>query len=352
MCLYLCHILQQIPKNPDYVSDVIGPFGVIRPPTVKISGSQTITKGDSATLQLDFTGNGPWKFGVVSNSNGNSVSSKAIITYKNPHYFKVAPTNPTAYRIDALSFWNSCGADSAEFTQSGMAFVDIAKIPTLADTMIDLSTKILAYPKSPNVGDTVYYRIMVANYGRKLASAILTKIALPKMVKFLSYETLGRQKFVSAVPQNDTLWQFYSLAANDSTVIIIKTKVIEKGLGIAETEIVAAEQPDLDSTPNNGNEFEDDFGRSCISVPITICKGELLELQVPSKYENPQWIRDGAIISNLRTIRIGTPGDYSFQATNFLASQDFCSLTVLMGECCPKNVCIPTITTRTRVTEK
>jgi len=84
--------------NVEYVASAA--FGLIRSPTATLSGDATINVGESATLNIAFTGSGPWTYAFT---NGN-----AGTTGVNPFSVVVLPTTTTTYALQSTS--NFCGA--------------------------------------------------------------------------------------------------------------------------------------------------------------------------------------------------------------------------------------------------
>ncbi|MCP9767901.1 hypothetical protein EGI22_08250 [Lacihabitans sp. LS3-19] len=86
-------------------------------PTANISGTQSITQGQSATLTITLTGAAPWSITVNGQVYNNITSS--------PHQLSVSPATTTTYSISTVS--NKCGNG----TFSGSATVSVC-IPATA----------------------------------------------------------------------------------------------------------------------------------------------------------------------------------------------------------------------------
>jgi hypothetical protein len=74
-------------------------FSVSPLPTASLSGATTITVGESAKLNLTFTGESPWTY-VLSNDQTATVTT-------NPAVITVSPTVTTAYTVKSIR--NACG---------------------------------------------------------------------------------------------------------------------------------------------------------------------------------------------------------------------------------------------------
>jgi Concanavalin A-like lectin/glucanases superfamily len=79
-------------------------------PTATLSGTQTITEGQTANLSVTLTGAGPWSIVM----NGNTYTANA-----SPFSIPVSPNRSTSYSISSLS--NSCGTG----TYNGTAVVTV-----------------------------------------------------------------------------------------------------------------------------------------------------------------------------------------------------------------------------------
>lgn len=84
-------------------------------PTATLSGSTTVSQGESASLTLSFTGDGPWKGSLSDGTVFSGMSNPLIVSLK--------PTKSMVYSINSVE--NSCGRGTA----SGQASVTVL-IPT------------------------------------------------------------------------------------------------------------------------------------------------------------------------------------------------------------------------------
>jgi hypothetical protein len=112
--------LRLVASSPS-VTSVLSPAFRVKPlPTVLLSGTQTIQEGQSATLTLSFTGEGPWSFKLSDGTTGQATTS--------PHTVKLTPTETDTYTVESVS--NACGTGNAQ----GEALVTVTPkpAPTLA----------------------------------------------------------------------------------------------------------------------------------------------------------------------------------------------------------------------------
>jgi Secretion system C-terminal sorting domain/Ig-like domain CHU_C associated/PKD-like domain len=117
-------IFTQTPGSFDYYVTQTGTNGcesprakitlVIQPlPTATISGDASITQGQSATLKLEFSGQGPWNYTLQGGFTGIATVGQ------NPATIVVSPLETTVYTVTRIS--NNCG----EGTPAGTATVNV-----------------------------------------------------------------------------------------------------------------------------------------------------------------------------------------------------------------------------------
>ncbi len=93
-------------------------------PTAQITGTQTICDGDPATLNVTFTGTGPWNYSYLAN--GNPVGPFNVAA--SPATINVSPNATTTYTLPpTISDANCTGTGTA-----GTATVTVTPLPTAA----------------------------------------------------------------------------------------------------------------------------------------------------------------------------------------------------------------------------
>ncbi|WP_234735970.1 T9SS type A sorting domain-containing protein [Tellurirhabdus bombi] len=102
-------------------------------PTATLTGTRDIYEGESAKLNIRFTGDGPWDFVYA-----DSVRSYPIQTTANPYEVTVTPARRTTYTITSVS--NNCGTG----TVSGTAIINV--LPVLGVEPNPLVQALNAYP--------------------------------------------------------------------------------------------------------------------------------------------------------------------------------------------------------------
>jgi uncharacterized repeat protein (TIGR01451 family) len=134
-------------------------------------------------------------------------------------------------------------------------------------TTVDLELTQTVDKATPQVGDSVVLSITIANKGAAAATGIKVKDLLSKEFSFVSAD--------QALYNSQTgIWDVANLAANGSTTLKVTAKINTSGVLKNTAEIVAADQTDIDSTPNNNKLGEDDMATTSIAAaPGATLKG-------------------------------------------------------------------------------
>jgi hypothetical protein len=97
-------------------------------PTAAISGTQTICAGNSANLNVNLTGTGPWDFTYT-----DGVTPVTINGVTSPYTLPVSPVSTTTYTLTSVSESGCTG------TTSGSAVVTVNSVPTATTSKADVS---------------------------------------------------------------------------------------------------------------------------------------------------------------------------------------------------------------------
>jgi uncharacterized repeat protein (TIGR01451 family) len=124
---------------------------------------------------------------------------------------------------------------------------------TLTPTVVDLSLTKTVNNTTPNVGQDVTFTVTVRNDGPNAATGVAVHDALPAGLTFKTY--------ASAAGNYDSatgVWSVGNLAVGGSATISIVATVTTTGIKTNTAQVSAADQVDIDSTPNNNVATEDD----------------------------------------------------------------------------------------------
>ncbi|QTD48525.1 isopeptide-forming domain-containing fimbrial protein [Sulfidibacter corallicola] len=118
---------------------------------------------------------------------------------------------------------------------------------------IDLSLTKTVDPADVDFGDEVTYTLVVANAGPDDATGVVVQDLLPDGLTFVSSST-GAGSYDAGTG----LWNLGSLAVGAQATLTIVAEVTGLGSLTNMAQVVAADQDDVDSTPDNGDADEDD----------------------------------------------------------------------------------------------
>lgn len=280
------------------------------------AGSFTVyVAGSIATI-----GNGPLPGNVsqtINNVQGGGQVTALRISTSGPHFIIVKDANGCASvaAVPAPSFKPCTG---------------------LYDLALDKSVS----TKSAKVGDIVTYTLKVWNEGDAKATNVTVKDTLNAGVAFVTYATA-----TGNYDPATNLWTIGDLAAGDTVTLEITVKIIARGVWFNTAEICSMTEKDIDSTPCNNAEDEDDIDRECITVPMELCPGEAIQVSVPNTYQDVKWYKDGGtqVVAAGNVFLASEPGTYTFTAAqNTCPALGCCPIIITEStNCCPPDLCIP-----------
>lgn len=241
------------------------------------------------------------------------------------------------------------GKDSVQYRvckQTSPSVCDVAwlRITVGAPTTIDLSLTKTASKSQPALQEVITYTLTVSNTGSANATGVEVTDWLPSGLQYQSSSG-------GTYNPNTGIWTIGAINAGTTRQLVIVAKVIAEGTWFNKAEISKADQPDVDSTPNNDNLSEDDIGVACIAIPVNICDGDTYQIGLPSGYTGIQWYKDGQPIAGATgaTLQVTSAGSYSFTAANAQCPiQGCCPAIFVNGDCCKPTACIPITITKTK----
>ncbi|WP_255573704.1 DUF11 domain-containing protein [Erythrobacter sp. SCSIO 43205] len=180
----------------------------------------------------------------------------------------------------------------------------------------DLSLTKTLVGSPPVQGGTAVWRLTATNASNSdfAADGVVVEDALPAGFNFGS--SSGDGSFNSANGQ----WTIGTLAPGESATLTISGSITASaGTNITNTaEIIASSVADPDSTPNNGNNSEDDFASSTFTVQSGRAPGVPPVLACPVGVSVFDWdaVTSWANGSTNNTYSFGSFGDVNFSLTN------------------------------------
>jgi hypothetical protein len=196
-----------------------------------------------------------------------------------------------------------------------------------AQPSIDLTLRSATVNPRVEIGNEGIITFTLENQGVGDATGVKVFVNIPYFPPFV--------RFVSAVGSKGTfdvnsgLWSIESLIGRETAILTMKYVPMEYGVWYAEAEVYTANQIDSDSTPNNKIDAEDDFTKSCFSIPIKVSSSTFGGRQIimnDPKITNIVWRKDGQVIAgqSSNTLQITSIGSYSFDSPTFQCPTQGC----------------------------
>ncbi|GHB58636.1 hypothetical protein GCM10007390_10160 [Persicitalea jodogahamensis] len=203
------------------------------------------------------------------------------------------------------------------------------------------------------LGETVNYTIRVWNEGQGNATGVEVTDSLNAGVQYISHATAaGDYDPVTKI------WTIDILNVGDTVTLTVAVKVVAQGVWFNTAEITKMNEEDVDSTPGDGENGEDDIDRECFTVPVQVCRGQgtAVELAVPDEYTGVVWFRK---TQNGQPVQVAQGntfiatetelGSYEYTFTSSSGScpaEGCCPTIIVVEDCCPVDVCVPFVITK------
>lgn len=134
---------------------------------------------------------------------------------------------------------------------------------SLVPQLVDLALTKMVNDDTPNVGDIVEFTLELTNQGPSTATGVVVQDQLPDGL--VAYEVIPSQGVYNPVLG---LWQVGEIPVGSRPRLEIDARVTTAEPLVNQAEIFRCHQPDLDSTPNNGVETEDDYSEVALTPQI------------------------------------------------------------------------------------
>jgi len=198
-------------------------------------------------LGLFNNGSGLWAIGNLAN--GASVTLNITATVDDGTLGETITNTTSAVIADQSDPDITNNVGNATIVPT--AFIDLS----LTKTVLNNET-------SPLVGDQITFEIRVDNEGPTEATGVQATDVLPSGYDFKFYSSsIGTYNPVTG------LWNIGTLEIGNTAVLLVHVTVLEEGEYLNCAEITDANEKDVDSTPNNGDEDEDDYD-CAVTIPV------------------------------------------------------------------------------------
>lgn len=189
---------------------------------------------------------GLWTLDILESSESETLQINAIV-------------NPTGDYTNIAEVSNSDTPDPDSTPNNGVPTEDDYGTATTTPILqsSDLSLVKTVNNATPLVGSLVTFEVVITNNGPQDNFGVQVRDVLPSGYAFTGF-TVSTGTFDTATG----IWTVGNLVTGDSETLQIVAKVNPSGDYLNKAEVIAANLPDPDSTPNNGVTTEDDYAEA------------------------------------------------------------------------------------------
>ena len=235
-----------------------------------------------------------------------------------------------------------------------LAAISTTRVPATINAQdctkeVDLALKKYINKKIVQIGDELTYTVKVFNQSNTAATGVEVTDSIATTVQFVTGSFVPNRGSAT-ISGNVIKWVIGGIAANpgangDTVTLVYKVKATQVGLHFNTAEISKTNEKDVDSTPDNGTDSEDDIDHQCFTVPIKLCTGAKVEATVSAQYSNVQWFKNGSTtpIATGNVVLLSEVGTYTFTSTNHICPEEGCCPIVIEAgiNCCLPQICVP-----------
>ena len=188
--------------------------------------------------------NGSWTIGDLADGITETMTIEATVLANGIYTNTAELTDLNEDDIDSLPANNDDTEDDQETIEPTPILVSDLELTKTVDDA------------TPLVGDTIEFTINVTNNGPSDTSGVVITDLLPSGYTYISHNTTA-----GLYDENNGVWNVNGTLPNGTTETLeIQVSVNPTGDYMNTAEITASDNLDVDSTPNNGVNTEDDFG--------------------------------------------------------------------------------------------
>lgn len=136
---------------------------------------------------------------------------------------------------------------------------------------------------NPQIDETVTFTTIIANKGGKAAIGVDIQTLISSSLKVVYYYADK-----GAFEPTGGIWSMNMVNAGESVKLVIKAKVLQQGLSYLTSYIWRQNGKERDIKARNSAEGGDDYGVSCVSVPISLKSGENYKITL-QRYSGVKW---------------------------------------------------------------
>jgi uncharacterized repeat protein (TIGR01451 family) len=238
------------------------------------------------------------------------------------------PENKTSYTVRVYSS-ETCFAEQT-ITLEHVNFAELAEY-----SQLELIQAVDNH--NPKVDETVTFTTIIMNKGSKAATGVDIQTLLSSSLKIVYfYADKG------AYESNGGLWSIGTVNGAETIKLVVKVKVTQQGLSYLTSYIWKQNGKERDIKARNGSNGGDDYGVSCVSVPISLKKGDNYKVALKT-YSGVKWYFKNTSSGVYEEINKNTPATIAtVNADSSLSilqggEYTFSKLvgTCNVGSCCP-----------------
>ena len=184
---------------------------------------------------------------------------------------------------------------------------DTAEIQT---QLIDLFLNKTVSNASPNVGELVDFVITVGNQGPSTATGVMVTESLPSGVTLQ-----GSSPSQGSFNTTSGIWTIGALSPSGLATLTLSALVNSIGTGTNSAQVTAADQGDIDSTPNNNIATEDDQDSATFTAQVS----DLSPSSRPPTTPHQTWVTEFRSRSSSR-MRVRVPQQPFVSRTSYQAA--------------------------------
>jgi uncharacterized repeat protein (TIGR01451 family) len=191
--------------------------------------------------------------------------------------------------------------------------------------------------RNPQIDEIVTFTTIIVNKGGKAATTVDIQTLLSSSLKVV-YFYADKGMFDS----NNGVWGLGSINGGETLKLVVKAKVLQQGLSYLTSYIWRQNGTERDIKARNNSEGGDDYGVSCVSVPISLKKGENYKVTL-KKYNGVKWYYKNIASGVYEEITKNTPASIASinadSSLNILQGGEYTFSKLVgtcnVGSCCP-----------------
>lgn len=243
----------------------------------------------------------------IQNARRYSFSTKGTAEMS---YAKATPIDPTKKEIIIRNLENP--ADFTPYTvrvyNSETCFADhtiILEHVNFADLVDNSRLELIQAVDNhnPQIDETVTFTTIISNKGGRVATEVDIQTLMSSSLKVVYfYADKG------AFDANGGVWSIGNVNAGETLKLVVKAKVLQQGLSYLTSYIWRQNGTERDIKARTSADGGDDYGVSCVSVPISLKNGENYKVTL-KKYNGVKWYYKNLSSGVYEEINKNTPAD-------------------------------------------